>query len=111
MANVDVQHVAIAMPDDSVAIMQFVTRQHASRFDIGWMRDATDQNIEAEIARAGLSTPKYWRRISLDEIPQDRTHRSAWRLSHNGGPVWIDEQKAQEIDEARMWTAYERQTA
>ena len=37
----------------------------------------------------------------------DRTYRDAWRRSHNGGPIVIDERKAMAIDEARAWAAYE----
>jgi hypothetical protein len=40
------------------------------------------------------------------DVPQNRRHRNAWRRSHNGGPIWIDETLAQQIDEARMWAAY-----
>jgi hypothetical protein len=41
------------------------------------------------------------------DIPTDRTYRDAWRRSHNGGPIYIDERKAQDIDEFRAWQAYE----
>lgn len=47
--------------------------------------------------------------VDISEIPQSRTHRDAWRRSHNGGPIWIDENIATRIDEARMWSAYMRQ--
>jgi hypothetical protein len=49
--------------------------------------------------------------VDVSEIPSDRTHRNAWRRSRNGGPIWIDEDIAQQIDEARMWSSYERKTA
>lgn len=42
-----------------------------------------------------------------EDVPTDRTYRNAWRRSHNGGPIIIDERKAMEIDETRMWRAYE----
>lgn len=45
--------------------------------------------------------------IDISEILTDRTYRDAWRRSRNGGPIWVDEVKAMEIDEARMWAAYE----
>lgn len=48
--------------------------------------------------------------VDVSEIPADRTHRNAWRRSHNGGPIWIDEAIAQRIDELRMWRAYDAQT-
>lgn len=41
------------------------------------------------------------------DVPSDRTYRDAWRRSHNGGPILIDERKALEIDEAKAWQAYE----
>lgn len=45
--------------------------------------------------------------VDISEIPEDRTYRDAWRRSRNGGPIWIDEDKARSIDEARMWRQYE----
>jgi hypothetical protein len=42
-----------------------------------------------------------------EDVPTDRTYRDAWRRSHNGGPILIDQRKALEIDETRMWRAYE----
>lgn len=47
--------------------------------------------------------------IDVCDIPTDRTYRSAWRRSSNGGPIWVDDAKAQAIDEARMWERYEAQ--
>jgi len=41
------------------------------------------------------------------DVPIDRTYRNAWRRSSNGGPIWIDERKATEIDELRAWQTYE----
>lgn len=45
--------------------------------------------------------------VDVSEIPDDRTHRDAWRRSRNGGPIWIDEDHARRIDEERLWRAYE----
>jgi hypothetical protein len=42
-----------------------------------------------------------------EDMPTDWTYRAAWRRSHNGGPIWIDERKAMEIDEMRAWQAYD----
>lgn len=47
--------------------------------------------------------------VDLDELPADRAYRDAWRRSPNGGPIWIDEDKAQHIDEDRMWQLFQRQ--
>ena len=41
------------------------------------------------------------------DVPRDRTYRDAWRRSHNGGPILIDERKAREMDEVRAWKVYE----
>jgi hypothetical protein len=43
----------------------------------------------------------------VDDVPSDRTYRDAWRRSHNGGPIIIDEKAARAIDEIRAWRAYE----
>ena len=97
-----VQLVGLSMPAGPVAIMAFVVAPH---------RPPTDENISAEIARTGLPTPLYWRRIDPEDVPADRTHRDAWRMSANGGPIWVDETIAQRIDEARMWALHERNRA
>lgn len=44
--------------------------------------------------------------VHVRDLPQDRTHRDAWRRSSNGGPIWIDEKRAHQIDEAQMWSRY-----
>ena len=43
----------------------------------------------------------------IGDVPTDRTYRDAWRRSHNGGPILIDEHQAMLIDERRAWQAYE----
>ena len=58
---------------------------------------------DADAARFGTAHEL----VDLDDIPQDRTYRNAWRRSHNGGPILIDARKAMEIDEARAWREYE----
>ncbi len=45
--------------------------------------------------------------VDASEVPIDLTHRDAWRRSHNGVPIWIDEKLARKIDEERMWRAYD----
>lgn len=47
--------------------------------------------------------------VHKHEIPEDRRYRNAWRRSHNGGPIWIDDGKAIAIDEARLWASYEQE--
>lgn len=46
-----------------------------------------------------------------EDVPADRTYRNAWRRSHNGGPIRLDQRKVMEIDEARAWTAYDTMRA
>jgi hypothetical protein len=41
------------------------------------------------------------------DVPRDRTYRNAWRRSHNGGPILLDERKVRKLQEMRMWRAYE----
>jgi hypothetical protein len=36
--------------------------------------------------------------VDRADLPQDRTYRRAWRRSFNGGPIYIDEAVAREID-------------
>jgi hypothetical protein len=43
----------------------------------------------------------------ISDIPIDRTYRNAWRRSHNGGPIMLDEEKIREMQEAKMWRAYQ----
>lgn len=40
-------------------------------------------------------------------VPVDRRYRDAWRRSHNGGPIYLNEHQAQLIDERAAWQAYE----
>ena len=44
----------------------------------------------------------------VEDVPIDRRYRDAWRRSHNGGGIWLDERKVMEIDERRAWVAYDR---
>lgn len=48
--------------------------------------------------------------VDISEIPDTRAHRAAWRRSTNGGPIWIDEEHAQRIDEARCWEDFNART-
>lgn len=59
---------------------------------------------DADAARFGTAH-ELW---DIDDVPVDRAYRDAWRRSHNGGPIWLDERKVLAIEEARMWAAYER---
>lgn len=99
----EVQHIAISMPDGSVAIMQFITRQQRHHDDPGWEREATDQAIEDEISRtAGVTPNSGWRRIDLADIPADRAFRNAWVDS--GKTIAVDMPKARDIQRDRLRT-------
>jgi hypothetical protein len=41
------------------------------------------------------------------DVPTESTYRNAWRRSHNGGAIVIDERVARAMDEARAWAAHE----
>lgn len=89
----DIQFIAITMTDGSLGIMQFVTDD-----DAGVIRDATDDAINAEIAKGDLPSAS-WRRIAPADIPTDRTYRDAW--VDNGTAIVIDPTKKAAIDAAR----------
>jgi hypothetical protein len=72
-----VQHVALTLEDGSLAIMHFILEQKPYGDDPGWTREATDEAILDEIAKGGLPV-KNWRRVNLEDIPNDRTYRNAW---------------------------------
>lgn len=74
----EVQHIVLALEDGSLAIMQFITRQQPHGNDPGWTREATDENIKAEIAKGGLPI-KYWRLLDAEALPAERENRDAWR--------------------------------
>lgn len=49
--------------------------------------------------------------IDLRDLPSDRWFRSAWRRSHNGGPIGIDMAAARKIQLRRIKSAAEKQKA
>lgn len=102
--------IAITCQDDSLAVMQFVTKQQRTLarndtgdfIDPGWTREPTPENIEAEIAKANIPM-KSWRICSYDELPADRTFRNAWKDA--GKKVDVDMPKAREIHLERLRAA------
>jgi hypothetical protein len=104
----DAQLVAIARPDGGVSIMQFVTAEYGRDDKPRWTRDATDNAIAAEIARASLDCTS-WRRIAAADIPPDRTFRGAWK--DGGAAVDVDMPKARDIHRDRMRQAREPKLA
>ena len=77
--------------------MRFVTNDHR-----GIEREATDANIDAEIAKSAFtSAPVGWRRIVNEtEIPTDRYFRNAWKDA--AGRLDVDMPKAREIHRDRL---------
>jgi hypothetical protein len=64
---------------------------------------------EARELIAEKDVPSFYQSYEImdsSELPQDRMHRNAWRRSRNGGPIYVDALKAQEIDEQKMWNSY-----
>lgn len=85
--DTEVQHVAVTIADDSVTMLQVVTKKQRSGSDPGWEIEATDEVIEALIAKHQM-TAKAWARVELADLPADRAHRYAWRLVN--GRVVVD---------------------
>lgn len=94
--------VAIEMNDGMIVLMSFVTVNRSLTLPYGaqwindqlglWRREATDENIFAEVSKAFprvdrdgnvLSQPvRHWR-VKEEEIPVDRTYRNALRVQGN----------------------------
>lgn len=116
-------YIVVSRSDGSVAHIAFQTR---GRFPsqpkggwerdpegdkgFGWKREATDANIEYELARhsanwgrMGDPTLVGWRRLSLEEhemFNKDRVYRNA--LKDDGGKIKHDMPKARELHKARL---------
>lgn len=99
----------------------FLDRQIAEQAKYGVGEWAAARFVRA-MQHGGLSTPEAYAVVrdrfcahlgtgcelwDADEVPTDRSYRDAWRRSHNGGPIVIDQRIAMEIDERRAWQAYE----
>ncbi len=94
--------IAISKPDGGVAIMQFLTLVKRNEDDPGYVREATPENIEAELTKSGFGGLS-WRIIQDDEIPQDRTFRNAW--TDAGDKIGHDMEKARAIHMDRIRAA------
>lgn len=108
-----VQLVSISMSDGTLAVMQFVTLQHKQGEKPSWFREATDEAIQVEIDRTFLAWNDFgeplwekqvvsWRRVSLLDMPTDRTFRDAW--VDEGGEIKHDMNKARNIHLTRLRT-------
>jgi hypothetical protein len=92
------QPISITKSDGSVAIMHFVTKGLLNAAGAVFEREATDENINAEIAKAGIDAVS-WRRIEMSEIPRDRTFRNAWV---DTGKIDVDMPRAREIHRDKL---------
>lgn len=96
--------VIIERNDGGVTVMAFVTTGYTPQGDIQFVREASDENVDAEIIKAGLDC-KAWRFLEEgEEIPTDRTFRDAWVDTNT--KIDVDMVKAREIQKDRL--RYER---
>jgi hypothetical protein len=89
--------VLLTFADESVGVMQFVTLDPRA----GWRREASDFNIELELARSSFPQPvKSWRLLAPGEaLPEGREFRAAWR---DRGRVEVDMPAAREVHRERL---------
>jgi hypothetical protein len=93
MMKPEVKYIAISGNDDSISIMQFVTRS------IDFEREAINEAIEKEVLKAGIVC-KSWRMIEAHQIPTDRYFRNAW--TDNGNAIEVDLNKAKDIQKDKL---------
>lgn len=79
--------------------MSFLTRGSLDSAGTVFEREPSDENIEAEIAKAGIRYLE-WYRLSESDIPPDRTFRDAWVRSAKG--IGVDMPKARAVYRARV---------
>lgn len=91
--------IAITQPDGNVAVMQFMTLVKRNEKDTGYVREATPDNIEAEITKSRIAFTS-WRIVDPASLPQDRTYRNAWK--DEDGKIIPDPAKVAAIDEKRQ---------
>jgi hypothetical protein len=96
----DMIHVAITMPDESVAIMGFVTVEYSPAGEIRYERLATADAIDAEILKTfpglfGETSLPRWRFVTAADVPRDRSYRNAWR--DNGTAIYHDIEHARSL--------------
>lgn len=126
MFDHDPVYIAIEMEvPETLRVMEFqtsgrsLTLPHGARWmkerDGWWEREATDENVFVEIMRAcpvhgyaeiPLPQPVRWFRVSLSDIPTDRTYRDA--LVHDGEKLTHDMEKARAIHLTRIRAARTR---
>ena len=109
MRTPDVQHIAITLADDTVAVMAFVTAEYGPDGEGGrvahWQREATQDEVEMEIAKTSFDADKLpvkrWALIDTASVPDDRTYRAAWRHTDKDG-FHHDMPHARDLHRARL---------
>lgn len=107
--------IAIECADDTVAIMAFVTCEYNTDGSRRWTREASPEQIEAEMARTSKSIAaeklpfRKWRRVERSEIPEDRTYRNA--LRHDGTKFYHDMAHARKLHLADLRHEREKKLA
>lgn len=103
----EVAHIALEMSNGETFVMQFVTREYPQQIGLngqmseGWTREASAENIEAEIAKMlgswpGLSVNR-WKIIDKANYQAaDREFRKAWKFDPDKD-IDIDIVKAREV--------------
>lgn len=100
----DIVFVAVTGSEPPVAVMQFIAKAwNADTGEVEFEREATDEMIEAEIAKAGLEVVSWRRMTGPEEIPGDRTYRNAWE--DDGRAIVVDPARAAVIDIANAAAA------
>lgn len=115
MGGYKLQAVAVSRPDGGVSVVRIVFEAPVQAFSVDaaaahgfalsedgalWARDLTDDQILAEIGRAGLDSSLPWHRVSEDDLPINRDFRDAW--ASDGKAVGVDMPKAREIHRERL---------
>mgnify|MGYP007125622517 CR=1 FL=1 len=96
--------VIIETNDGGVSVMSFVTVGYNMDGTIQFQREASDENVDAEIIKSRLDC-KSWRFLEEgEEVPTDRTFRDAWIDGLT--KIDVDMVKAREIQKDRL--RYER---
>lgn len=72
----EVQLVAVDMPDGTTPVLHFVTKGMMSPAE-PFERKATDEAVNAELEKSGLSANTGWRRITLAEYKSIRETRKS----------------------------------
>jgi hypothetical protein len=94
--------VALTLADGSLAVMGFVTRGFNPDGSVQFEREPTPENIQAEIAKAGLAVVS-WRFVDDADLPASREYRNAWH--DTGTAIDHDMPKAREIHRERLRAA------